>query len=67
MRDMPSTILGTCILAGIAAAIGFCLLIGLTTHASHLADLKYAHEEMVACIQSDRPASDCRLIVYGSN
>jgi hypothetical protein len=51
----------------ILAVAGLLVLTGITTHQSHLADLQHAHDEMLACIQSSRPASDCRLIVYGSN
>lgn len=48
--------------------IGGVLLVraGVLTHASHVADLKYTDEQIIACIQSDRPAADCRLIVHGS-
>jgi hypothetical protein len=31
-----------------------------------LAKKKYQNEEIVACIQSNRPAADCRMIVFGS-
>lgn len=53
----------------LVVALGFVLLVeaGITTHTSHLAEVKYRNAQIVACVQSDRPAADCRLIVFGAH
>lgn len=64
-----TTVEGLWALAVIVAVLvvgGLLTLTGVTTHASHVQQIKYNDAEMLACIQSDRTAAECRVIVYGS-
>lgn len=48
------------------AILALCILIGTTTHESHMKKLDDQNQQMGWCIQSERSAADCRVMVYGS-
>lgn len=63
MDDAPFVIIWS---VAILAVLALCVLIGTTTHESHMKQLETYNQQMGWCIQSDRSAADCRVMVYGS-
>ena len=55
-----------CVTVAALAATAVAFLIGTTTHETKMAQIDMQHDTLVACVQSDRTAADCRLIAYGS-
>lgn len=59
-------LLALIIALGLVCATGLVTVAAITTHESHMNELRQRNEQMLKCIDSDRSAAECRVIVYGS-
>jgi quinol-cytochrome oxidoreductase complex cytochrome b subunit len=54
----------TIVVVGLVVMALYGMAIG---HDTYLHRMDYENKQKLACISSDRPPADCRLIMYGSN
>lgn len=59
---MMAVVFGMMVMTVLIVIISFT---AIYTHESHIRDLRYANDEIVACIQKGHEPLECREMVYG--